>query len=55
MWKTMVLLIVAYGYQTCFLDFEKELDIRKDCGNTVPSILNPSKKRKSGRYITFKP
>jgi hypothetical protein len=38
----MILLIVAHGYQTCFLDSEKELDVREVCGNTVPSTLNPN-------------
>jgi len=41
----MILLIVAHGYQTCFLGFEKELDIREACGNTMPSILNPNKEK----------
>jgi hypothetical protein len=43
MWKTIILLVVEHGYQTCFLDFEKELDTIETCGNAMPGILNPNK------------
>jgi len=49
----MILLIVAHGYQTCFLDFEKELDVREACGNTMPSILNPNQEEKEEDILPF--
>jgi hypothetical protein len=53
MWKTMILVIVAHGHQTCFLDFEKEHDIREACGNTMPIILNSNKEEKQENKLTF--
>jgi hypothetical protein len=52
-WKTMILLIVAYGYQTCFLDSEKVLDVREVCSNKVPSILSPNKEEKQENILHF--
>lgn len=49
----MFLLIVAHGYQTSFLDFEKELDVREACGNTMPIILNPNKEEKQEDILPF--
>jgi hypothetical protein len=49
----MILLIVAHGYQTCFLDSEKEFDVREFCGNTVPSTLNPNKEEKQENILPF--
>jgi arginine utilization protein RocB len=49
----MILLIVAQGYQICFLDSEKELDVREVCGNTVPSILKLNKEEKQENVLFF--